>query len=68
MIRIATDSTCDLPAALLEEYGISVIPLGVVKGERLYRDGVDISTGAAAEPLPPPTPSTRRTMRRCSGI
>ena len=48
MIRIATDSTCDLPAALLEEYGISVIPLGVVKGERLYRDGVDISTADIA--------------------
>ena len=48
MIRIATDSTCDLPAALLEEYGISVIPLGVVKVERLYRDGVDISTADIA--------------------
>ena len=48
MIKITTDSTCDLPASLLEEYGISVIPLGVVKGERLYRDGVDISTADIA--------------------
>ena len=48
MIKITTDSTCDLPASLLEEYGISVIPLGVVKGEQLYRDGVDISTADIA--------------------
>ena len=43
MIKITTDSTCDLPAALLREYDISVIPLGIVMGERLYRDGVDIA-------------------------
>lgn len=48
MIKITTDSTCDLPAALLERYGISVIPLGIVKGDRLYRDGVDIHTGDIA--------------------
>ena len=39
MIKITTDSTCDLPAHLLERYNISVIPLGIVKGDRLYRDG-----------------------------
>lgn len=48
MIKITTDSTCDLPAALLERYGISVIPLGIVKGDRLYRDGVDIHIGDIA--------------------
>lgn len=42
MIKITTDSTCDLPSKYLEKYDISVIPLGIVKGERLYRDGVDI--------------------------
>lgn len=44
MIKITTDSTCDLPAHLLEQHNISVIPLGIVKGERLYRDGIDIRT------------------------
>lgn len=42
MIKITTDSTCDLPAWLLEQHHISVIPLGVVKGDRLYRDGEEI--------------------------
>lgn len=48
MIKITTDSTCDLPAWLLEQHNISVIPLGVVKGGRLYRDGVDIRTADIA--------------------
>lgn len=43
MIKITTDSTCDLPAKLLEEYDITVTPLGIVMGDGLYRDGVDIS-------------------------
>ena len=42
MIKITTDSTCDLSAQLLERHNISVIPLGIVKGDRLYRDGLDI--------------------------
>jgi len=42
MIKITTDSTCDLPKSLLEKHQISVMPLGVLKGERLYHDGVDI--------------------------
>lgn len=42
MIKITADSTCDLPEWLLERYDISVIPLGGVKGDRLYRDGEEI--------------------------
>lgn len=42
MIKITTDSTCDLPRQLLEQHDISVIPLGIVKAEKLYQDGVDI--------------------------
>lgn len=42
MIKITTDSTCDLPAWLLEQHNITVIPLGIVKGDRLYQDGVNI--------------------------
>ena len=48
MIKITTDSTCDLPAQLLELHHISVIPLGIVKGGRLYHDGVDIRTADIA--------------------
>ena len=42
MIKITTDSTCDLPKSLLEQHDISVISLGIVKNDRVYRDGIDI--------------------------
>lgn len=48
MIKITTDSTCDLPARLLEQYGITVFPLGIVKAGKLYYDGVDIRTADIA--------------------
>ena len=48
MVKITTDSTCDLPAYLLERHNISIIPLGIVKGDRLYRDGIDIRTSDIA--------------------
>lgn len=48
MIKITTDSTCDLPAYLLEQHHISVIPLGIVKGDKLYQDGVNIHTADIA--------------------
>lgn len=48
MIKITTDSTCDLPGAVLERYGIERFPLGVVKGGELYHDGVDITTADIA--------------------
>jgi len=48
MIKITTDSTCDLPKHLLEQYDITVFPLGIVKAGRLYHDGVDIHTSDIA--------------------
>ena len=44
MIKITTDSTCDLPGWLLERHNITVFPLGVVKAGKLYHDGIDIRT------------------------
>ena len=41
-VRIVTDSTADLPASLVEELGITVVPLQVSFGDESYRDGVDI--------------------------
>ena len=48
MIKITTDSTCDLPRELLERYNITVTPLGIIKAGKLYQDGVDIRTGDIA--------------------
>lgn len=42
-IKITADSTCDLGAELTEKYNIGVIPLSVLLGKRVCRDGVDIA-------------------------
>ncbi len=42
-IKIVTDSTADLPPALAEELGITVVPLYVRFGGEVYRERVDIS-------------------------
>lgn len=42
-IRVVTDSTADLPRELIEKYGITVVPLKVMFGEKIYRDGVDLT-------------------------
>ena len=47
-IKITTDSTCDLPRRLLEQRGITVAPLGITKGGKLYRDGEGITIGDIA--------------------
>ena len=42
-IKVVTDSSADLPARLVEELGITVVPLYVRFGDEVYRDRVDIS-------------------------
>lgn len=42
MIRICSDSTCDLSDEIIERYGITIIPLHIVLGDEEYRDRVDI--------------------------
>ena len=41
-IQITSDSTCDLSPALLQSYGVRIIPLSVIQGGTSYKDGVDI--------------------------
>lgn len=43
MIRIVADSTCDLSPELIERYGVTILPLHVLLGDKEYRDGVDIT-------------------------
>lgn len=43
MIKIVTDSTCDLNEELLERYDISVLPLYIQLDEESYRDKVEIT-------------------------
>ena len=42
-IKIMSDSTCDLPAALVREYNITILPLTIIKGGQEYLDGVTIT-------------------------
>lgn len=50
-VRVVTDSTCDLPAALVAELGIIVVPLTVVFGDEALLDGVEIDANAFYERL-----------------
>lgn len=43
MVKIISDSTCDLCPELLEKYDISILPLHILLGEEEYEDGLDIS-------------------------
>ena len=42
-VRIVTDSTADMPLEIAHALGISVVPLSVIFGEEVFREGVDIS-------------------------
>lgn len=42
-IKIVTDSTSDLPEYLVKELEVSIVPLKVLFGEEVYRDGIDLS-------------------------
>jgi DegV family protein with EDD domain len=59
-IRIVTDSTCDLPTEIIEEYGIAVIPVLIHMGSQDYRDGIDLSRAQFYKQLPGlrPSPTT----------
>lgn len=43
MIKIITDSTCDLSKELIEKYNISILPLHIHLGDDEYEDGVNIT-------------------------
>ena len=43
MVKIISDSTCDLSKELLERYDVDIVPLHVLMGDSEYEDGVDIA-------------------------
>ncbi|MCB0167673.1 MAG: DegV family protein [Anaerolineae bacterium] len=46
MIKIVTDTTCDLPADLFDRYRISVVPINIQFGQTTLREGIDIQPDA----------------------
>ena len=43
MVKIISDSTCDLSKELIDKYDIDIIPLHILLGDKEYRDGIDIT-------------------------
>lgn len=42
-VAILADSTCDLSPELIARYGIRILPLSILLGDKSYRDGVEIT-------------------------
>ncbi len=43
MVKIISDSTCDLSPALVERYNIAVLPLHILLGDEEFKDGVNVT-------------------------
>ncbi len=43
MVKIISDSTCDLSKDLLNRYDVTILPLHILLGEKEYLDGVNIT-------------------------
>lgn len=43
MVKIISDSTCDLTPDLLSKYDIDILPLHILLGEKEYKDGINIT-------------------------
>ena len=44
MVRVVTDSCSDITSKMAEQFGLTVIPLNVHFGDKVYRDNIDLST------------------------
>ena len=43
-VKVITDSTADIPAEIMKQLDITVVPIYVLIGEDSYRDGIDIDS------------------------
>jgi len=50
-VKIVTDSVADIPASIVQELGITIIPVLVRFGEETFRDGIDITNDQFYERL-----------------
>ena len=42
MVKIVTDSSCDIPTEIARSLSISIVPLYIQFGDKTYRDGIDL--------------------------
>lgn len=66
-VAIIVDSSCCLPPALIQELNITIVPHGLVLGDRVLKDGADISSDefyqlltSAETPITTVAPSPRQ--------
>jgi DegV family protein with EDD domain len=55
-IKVVTDSTNDLPPEIIEQYGITVIPMYINIGDQSFQDGIDITRKEFYNRLPQSDP------------
>jgi DegV family protein with EDD domain len=58
-IKIVTDSACDLPQNIIQQFDIRVVPLFINIGNVSYQDGVDLSREEFYQQLPSYTPAPK---------
>ncbi len=46
VVRVVTDSSCDLPASVVKEHAITVVPLSIRFGDEEFVDGRDLTPAA----------------------
>jgi fatty acid-binding protein DegV len=49
-VRVVTDSTADLPPEVAQELDVTVVPLLLVFGDQVYRDGLGPALGVYGGP------------------
>lgn len=42
-IKLIADSTCDLPMNFVQQHGIRIVPLSIILGEKVLKDGVEVT-------------------------
>lgn len=57
-IAVLADSCCDVPAALVQQYGLYILPLKIIYHDHEYLDGVDITPQEVYERMGQEIPKT----------
>ena len=42
-IKLIADSTCDLPMELVQQHGIRIVPLSIILGDKVLKDGFEVT-------------------------
>ncbi len=51
MVRIVTDSTCDIPFEIARKLSITIVPLHIQIGGETYRDSIDLTADRVCHEL-----------------